>query len=96
MKTDFHTKPIFDLLEANPDNEIVRVTYTITNIPLTEEEADTLEVDLYASAIRRTGVYFNRRKTPVMFSRVTFLADRIELKFEFHKADDIWGIVSVV
>lgn len=96
LKTDFHTKPIFDLLEANPDNEIFRVTYTITNIPLTEEEADTLEVGLHASAIRRTGVYFNRQEIPVMFGRVTFLADRIKLKFEFHKADDTWEIVSVV
>jgi GntR family transcriptional regulator len=93
---DFRRKPIFDLLEERPENEIVRVAYTITSSPLTEKEAEMLSADRRIPGIRRTGIYFGRDENPLMAGRLTFRADRIELKYEFHKEDDNWGIVNIV
>lgn len=95
-KADLSTRPIFDLLERSTENRIVRVIYTITSSPLTMSEAKVLHAGRRAPVIRRAGMYFNPEHEPIMAGRVTFLAQRTELKFEFLKTDENWGIVSVV
>ncbi len=95
-ENDFRSKPIFDLLEERPENEIVRVAYTITSAPLSETERKLLSTDTHIPGIRRIGIYYGRDETPLMAGRLTFRADRIELKFEFHKKDDNWGVVTIV
>jgi GntR family transcriptional regulator len=93
---DFRNKPIFDLMDENPDTEIVRVAYTITSSLLSETETKMLLTGRRVPGIRRIGIYYGRDENPLMAGRLTFRADRIELKFEFHKKDDNWGIVSIV
>lgn len=95
-KKDFRSKPIFDLLEERRENEIVRVAYTITSSPLTENEAEMLSADRRVPGIRRSGTYYGKDENPLMAGRMTFRADRIELKYEFHKEDDNWGVVNIV
>jgi GntR family transcriptional regulator len=96
QKEDFEDMPVFNVLDREPDLSIVRVAYTIASSPLSESESKIMKVDQTASVIRRTGIYYNMDEKPVMFSRITFLADKAELRFEFHKEDDNWGVVSVV
>lgn len=95
-KKDLRNKPIFDLLESFSENRIIRVIYTITATPLTTHEAEMLRAEKQAPVIRRVGMYFNVKNEPIMAGRVTFLAERTELKFEFHRTDDNWGIVTVI
>ncbi|MBW1714054.1 MAG: GntR family transcriptional regulator, partial [Deltaproteobacteria bacterium] len=91
---DFKEGPIFDLLSRYPETEIMRVTYRITSSPLRDQEVQEMGVAPDSAVIRRTGIYFDHQERPVMVGKVTFLADRIELRFEFHKKDDNWGIVA--
>jgi len=88
--------PVFKILEDSGRTNIVRVTYIISGSPLTRPEADVLQTDLAAPILRREGICFDARGEPVMFSQVTFLADKIELRFEFHKEDSNWGAISLI
>jgi len=76
------------LIDALPEYKVTNMSYTFTSSPLTAVEAKELEVDRSESVVRRMGVYRNSSAMPVMFGRLTFLADRIELKFEFVRSDD--------
>ncbi len=76
------------LIDSLPEYKVTHVSYTFTSSPLTAVEAKELEVDRSESVVRRMGVYRNSSAVPVMFGRLTFLADRIELKFEFIRSDD--------
>lgn len=88
--------PVFKILEDSGRTKIVRVTYIISDSPLTRPEAHVLQADLAAPILRREGIYFDARDEPVMFGRVTFLADKIEPHFEFHKEDGNWGAISLI
>ncbi len=93
---DLKSKPIFDLLDASPETEILRVTYTMTASLISLREAEVMSIPPETPVLVRTGVYYNRAERPLMIGRVTFLAERVELRFEFHKADENWGVVTVV
>jgi GntR family transcriptional regulator len=76
------------LIDSLPEYKVTHVSYTFTSSPLSAVEAKELEVDRSEPVVRRMGVYRNRSALPVMFGRLTFLADRIELKFEFVRSDN--------
>lgn len=92
---DFADKPIFDLLDTYPDTEILRVTYTITSSLILNRVAKEMRASQSSPVLVRTGIYYNQKDKPVMVGKVTFLADRIGIRFEFHKKDKNWGIVTV-
>jgi GntR family transcriptional regulator len=93
---DLKSKPIFDLLDANRETEVVRVAYSITAGTATEEEATHFRVPLGTPTLSRSGIYYDKNQKPVMVGKVIFLADRAELQFECHKEDDNWGIVKAL
>jgi GntR family transcriptional regulator len=76
------------LLDAFPQHKVLHVLYNFTSSPLTATEAKELKVDRSEPVVRRVGLYRNSEDNPVMFGRLTFLADRIELKFEFIRSED--------
>ena len=76
------------LIDSLPEYKVMHVSYTFTSSPLSAVEAKELEVDRSESVVRRMGVYRNSSAMTVMFGRLTFLADRIELKFEFVRSDN--------
>ena len=93
-KSDFLEKVFFDLLDAYPENEIVQVKYNINSLPLSEHETKEFQVDFQTPVIRRAGVYYNKIGKPVMVSLVTFLTEVIDLRFEFKKEENHWGLVT--
>ena len=92
---DLAEKPIFDLLDGHTDSRILQVTYSITAAAASEQEAQELEIFPGTPVIIRMGVYYNRRQQPVMCSKLIFPADRVDLRFEFHRDDDNWGVIKV-
>ena len=60
------------------------------------DEAKEMNVPQGSPVLVRTGVYYNKKERPVMVGKVTFLAERIEMRFEFRREDKNWGIVTVV
>ncbi|MEW6264860.1 MAG: GntR family transcriptional regulator [Thermodesulfobacteriota bacterium] len=93
---DFRERPVFEVVEDRAGIEIAKVTYSIASSPLTDEEAGTLKVDPGAPVLRRTGLYYDREGHPCMFGRLIFLADKMELRFEFQKQDVFWAIMALV
>jgi GntR family transcriptional regulator len=95
-EVDFKDKPIFDLLCAYAETEIARVTYSMTSSLIRDREARDMKVPQGSPVLVRRAVYYNKEETPVMVGEVTFLADRVELQFEFRKEDKNWGIVKAI
>ena len=93
---DLSNNPIFNAIENNSDTKIQRVTYIISSRRLSESEALELEVDIEKPVFRRIGTYFDQHDDQIMFSRLTFLADRVELSLEFHREDDNWGLINII
>jgi GntR family transcriptional regulator len=88
---DFSHNSICDKIQPR----MARVAYFISSSPITKTEADELNVDSKAPIIRRVGTYYDKDGQPIMFSRVTFLADKVELRFDFYREDQNWGLISV-
>ena len=91
---DLENNPIFNAIENNTDVKIQRVTYVINSSKLLESEAAELGVPSEQSVFRRIGTYFNQNEDQIMYSRLTFIADKVELCLEFHREDDNWGIIK--
>ena len=95
-REDFAEKPIYDLVETLAEFEISHIVYTIAMAPLLELEADSLKAKPGDPAMRRIGFYQGADHKTIMSSRLTFLPDKLELRFEFQKSSDSWSVVSVV
>jgi len=93
---DLSNNPIFNAIEDNSDTKIQRVTYIVSSSRLSGSEALELEVDIKKPVFRRIGTYFDQDDDQIMFSRLTFLADSVELSLEFHREDDNWGIIETI
>ena len=93
---DLKEKSIFELFDPYPDIRIVQVTYSITGAVASEREALQLRVSDGAPVLIRSGLYYSRDQRLVMASRIVFVANRVELRYEFNVDDDNWGIVRVV
>jgi len=90
------SQPIFDALTAYPETDIYRVTYAIVGSSISEQDARKMKVPKRTPVLMRTGVYYNREERPVMAGRIVFLAQRIQLRYEFRREDKNWGIVDLV
>jgi GntR family transcriptional regulator len=79
------TIPMVELMNSRPDTEIHQVNYRIVSSVLLEREADILQVPEDSPALVQFMTHYNRQKKPIMSGRLTFLAERVEIRFEFHK-----------
>ena len=95
-RDDFMEEPVYDLIESLEEFEILHIAYTMSTAPLIELEAEALQARPGTPAIRRIGFYHGRNGKPIMSSRLTFLPEKLELRFEFRKTGDTWSVVSVV
>lgn len=91
---DLENNPIFNLLESCAGERILRVTYVINSSKLSVPEASALGANVETPVFRRIGTYFNQNDAQVMYSRLTFIGDRVELLLEFHREDDNWGLIK--
>ena len=96
LQEDLSNEPIFNAIENSSDIKIQRVTYIINGSHLSESEALELNVDIQKPVFRRIGTYFDQNEDQIMFSRLTFLADSVELSLEFHREDDNWGLINII
>jgi GntR family transcriptional regulator len=93
---DIRHRPFPETLDAHPHMRILQVTYRIRGRLASEEEAKALEVTPITPVVIRQGVYYNQAGRIFMASKVVFVAQRVELRYEFHLKDDNWGTVIVV
>jgi GntR family transcriptional regulator len=96
IEKDLRDHIIFDLLRSQTDLSMARVLYTYNSSLITQSEAREFKVNHSGSVLRRLGVYYNSKEQLVMFSRVAFLGDKIELSLEYHNKDDNWGTITIV
>ncbi len=95
-ENDLRDHTIFDLFRSRTDLTFIKVLYTYNASLISQNEARELKVKHSSSVLRRSGVYYNSKEQMVMFSRVTFLGDKIELSLEYHYKDDNWGTITIV
>ncbi len=93
---DLKNTPTARLFETKKKTSIHYVEYLIGNAPLTETEAKNLEIELSASIFRRSSVYYTSNMKPIMASRVTFLAEKIEWRVQLSKSGETWEALSIV
>lgn len=79
------TMQLAELMNSRPDTEIHHVNYRIISSVLLEREAGILQVPEDSPALIQFMTHYNRQKKPIMSGRLTLLADRVEIRFEFHK-----------
>lgn len=79
------TMPLVELMNSRPDTEIHHVRYRIISSVLFERDAEILQVPEDSPALVQFMTHYNRQEEPIMSGRLTLLADRVEIRFEFHK-----------
>lgn len=77
--------PLVELMNSRPDTEIHHVSYRIISSVLLEREARILQVPDDSPALVQFMTHYNRQQKPIMSGRLTLLADRVEIRFEFNK-----------
>ena len=80
-----------NLIERYPDTIINRFNYIFINQPATKEESKLLNLPIGTNLLRRLGEYFNAVDEKFMFSRLTIVTDRINLRYEFEKNEYGWS-----
>lgn len=88
---DLNEKPLVELLNSIPDTEINRVVYRTRSEILLERHTEILEVPPGTPALIQGATYYNRQDRPVLTGSMVFLADRIEIRFEYRKQDNAWS-----
>ncbi len=82
-KEQIETIPTIELMNSRPDTKIHHVNYRIVSSALLEREAEVLQVPAGSPALIQFATHYNLQKKPVMAGRLTFLADRVEIRLEF-------------
>jgi GntR family transcriptional regulator len=91
---DFMEHSIFDLLEKIPEFEINRVSYILRSSLLSTAESKILKKDVAKPALRRVGIYYDSLGHKIMLSRLTLVSDKLTVNYDFHKHENVWGLVS--
>lgn len=94
-ENDINNNPVFDALDSSPKTRAYKVLYNVSAIPATGEDAKFLKVAPGSALMVRTGIYHNRAGRHIMAARVVFIAERMDLRLEFHREDGYWRIVSI-
>ena len=93
---DVRHRPIPETLDVHPQSRILQVAYCISGGLASPEEKKAMKLKSGTPVIVRRGVYYNEAGRPIMASKLVFVAERIELHYEFHRQDDNWGSFAIV
>ncbi|NWF53778.1 MAG: GntR family transcriptional regulator [Syntrophaceae bacterium] len=88
---DLNEKPLVELLNSEPETEINRVVYRTRSEILLERHAEILEVPPGTPALIQGATYYNLQGRPILTGSMIFLADRIEIRYEYRKQDNSWS-----
>jgi GntR family transcriptional regulator len=88
---DLEEKPLVELLNSRPKTEINRVVYRTRSEILLERHTEILEVPPGTPALIQGATYYNLQERPVMTGSMIFLADRIEIRYEYCKQENAWS-----
>ncbi len=81
-------KPLIQLLNSRPETEIQRVTYWTRSEALLERFAEFLEAPPGSPCLIQGGTYYDRGQRPVLTGNMVFLADKIEIRYEYSKQEN--------
>lgn len=84
-KEQIETIPAVELMNSRPDTEIHHVNYRIVSSVLLEMEAELLQAPNDSPVLIQFMTHYNRQRKPLMAGRLTFLADLVDVRFEFHR-----------
>jgi GntR family transcriptional regulator len=88
---DLREKPLIELLNSRPETEINRVIYRTRSEILLERHTEILEVPPGTPALIQGATYYDLRERPILTGSMIFPADRIEIRYEFHRQDNAWS-----
>lgn len=77
--------PAVDLINRDPETKIHHVSYKLRSTLLSEREAEVLQVPEGTAALMQFATHYNRVRKPVLSGRLTFLAELVEIRFDFHR-----------
>lgn len=92
---DLTKRPFYDALETKSESKIQHITYSISSTVASAEVAEEMQIDSGSPLLVRVGLYYNLSGRPIMAGKVLLMAERIELRFEFDRRDDNWGIIFI-
>jgi len=92
---DLAKRPFYDVLESTLKTKIQHLTYALTALEATPRLAEDMGVALGTALLVRRGLYYTLTHEVIMASKVFFVAERIELRFDFDRNDDNWGIILI-
>jgi GntR family transcriptional regulator len=88
---DLNEKPLVELLNSRAETEINRVIYRTRSEILLERHTEILEVPPGTPALIQGATYYNLHERPILTGSMIFLADRIEIRYEYRKQDNAWS-----
>lgn len=77
--------PSVELLNRNPETEVHDINFRVRGSVLLEREAGVLQAPVDTPVLIQFMTHYNVMKRAVMTGRLTFLAEKVEICFEFHK-----------
>jgi GntR family transcriptional regulator len=88
---DLNEKPLVELLNSRSETEINRVVYRTRSEILLERHTEILEVPPGTPALIQGATYYNLQERPVLTGSMIFLADRIEICYEYRRQENAWS-----
>ena len=88
---DLNEKPLVELLNSRAETEINRVVYRTRSEILLERHTEILEVPPGTPALIQGATYYNLQERPILTGSMIFLADRIEIRYEYRRQDNAWS-----
>jgi hypothetical protein len=67
------------------------IVYRTRSEILLERHTDILEVPPGTPALIQGATYYNLQERPILTGSMIFLADRIEIRYEYRKQDNAWS-----
>ena len=83
--TDLNNTPSIDLLNRDPETEVHHIDFQVRGAVLLEREAELMHMPVDTPVLIQFMTHYNSIREPVMTGRLTFLAEKIEIAFEYHK-----------
>ena len=82
---ELNSVPAVDLMNRKPETEVHHVRYRIVTSVLLERESEVLAAPVDSPVLIQFMTHLNSAMKPVMTGRLTFLAERAEIRFETHR-----------
>ena len=81
-------KPLVDLLRSRPETEINKVIYWTRSEILLDSFAEYLQAPQGTPCLIQGATYYNLNEKSVLTGNMIFLADKIEIRYEYSKQDN--------